>query len=337
VSLPKPGPAVLSRPADQPFSAFSPADFVLLVLCLATGIAAHPALLTRLTTTPTILGTRRSFGWVALIAGLIVLTIPAYALFTKSMVMSGLVGVPVPDLPAFGRTLEQLGLVSMPAMQFGTPEASAPVMFHRDTVALLLPVAAGLPRVFLGLAAAAAIAALSACGAAQLVAIGNSISDDLYHGALHKTASPSRRLVVARLSMLLFGLVVFAFCRDPNLDPLRLALEAFSLSAGTFFAVLVLSVWWRRLSAAGAVAGMAAGFAVTAIFLFGTPLFGIDRLTAGAIGLPVSFAAAIVVSLARRPDAAALEAVDELRVPAGETLQARALRLGAKAKPQRSG
>jgi cation/acetate symporter len=68
----------------------------------------------------------------------------------------------------------------------------------------------------------------------------------------------------------------------------------------------------------------------------GTPLFGIDALTAAAIGAPVSFATAIAVSiLSRAPDQYALEAVDELRVPAGETLQSRMQRLAARAKPFR--
>jgi cation/acetate symporter len=83
---------------------------------------------------------------------------------------------------------------------------------------------------------------------------------------------------------------------------------------------------------------MAAGFAVTALYLSsgGTPLFGIDPLTAGAIGVPAGFAAAFLASLLfGRPDEQALDAADELRIPAGETLQSRMLRMAARAKPLR--
>jgi cation/acetate symporter len=338
-SLPRTASQPVTRPVERSFSALRPIDFVLLVLCLATGVAVHPAFLPRLSTTPTILASRRSFGWVAVLSILVVLTIPAYAFFTKAMAVQGLIGVPAPNLPTWGKALQQLGLVTLPLNQFDTLNAAGRVTFQRDTVALLLPIAGGLPRVFLGLAAASALAALSACAAGHLVAIANTVSDDLYFGNVNTSAPPSRRFLIARLTMLLCGAIVFILAQRRELDPLRWAIAAFSISSGTFFAVLVLSVWWRRLTSAGAVAGMVAGFAVTTLYLNmeGTPFFGIDVLTAAAIGLPASFAAAIMVSLSSgSPSEYALEAVDELRVPAGETLQGRMLRLAARGKPVRA-
>src|SRR5208337_2258257 len=201
ISLPGPAPASVSRPSERAFSAFRPIDFVLLVFCLAAGVAAHPAFLPRLSTTPTILSSRRSFGWVAVIAAFIVLTIPAYAFFTKAMAVESLVGVPIPNLPAWSRTLQQLGLVTLPANRFDTMNASQAVTFQRDSLALILPIAGGLPRVFFGLAAAAALAALAACASGQLVATANMISDDVYHGNFNTSASPGRRLSVARFAM----------------------------------------------------------------------------------------------------------------------------------------
>ena len=143
---------------------------------------------------------------------------------------------------------------------------------------------------------------------------------------MSRAASPGRRLLIARFSMLATCVVVFALSQSRNIDPLRWVIGAFSLSAGTFFAVLVLSVWWRRLTPIGAIAGMATGFAVSAACLnAGGPLFmGIDPLTAGAAGVPASLAAAFIASLILgSPSEQAYEAADELRIPAGETLQAR--------------
>jgi cation/acetate symporter len=49
-----------------------------------------------------------------------------------------------------------------------------------------------------------------------------------------------------------------------------------------------------------------------------------------------AFGAAVAVSLfTGEPSEQALEAVDELRIPAGETVQARMLRLAARTKPAR--
>ena len=337
-SLPRPAPAAILRPTERAFSAFSATDFLLLVFCLALGVAANPAFVPRLSTTPTILSSRRSFGWVAVIGAFLVLTIPAYAFFTKAMAVEALVGVPMPSLPAWSRILQHLGLVSLPGNQFDPMNAAHAVTFQRDSLALILPIAGGLPRVFFGLVAASALAAIAASASAQLVTIANTVSDDLYFGLLSKTASPGRRLLIARFAMLVFCVFVFVASQSRNIDSLRWVIASFSLSAGTFFAVLVLSVWWRRLTAAGAVAGMVSGFAVTALYLNagGARFMGIDPLTAAAAGVPVSFAAAILASLiSGAPNEQALEAADELRIPAGETLQSRMLRLATRAKAQR--
>ena len=112
--LPKPGAQPVIRPVERAFSAFRPMDFLLLVFCLATGVAAHPAFLPRLSMTPTIPASRRSMGWVTVVAGFLVLTIPAYAFFTKAMAVEALVGVPASDLPAWARALQQLGLINLP-------------------------------------------------------------------------------------------------------------------------------------------------------------------------------------------------------------------------------
>ena len=189
-SLPRPAPAAILRPSERAFSAFSEKDFLLLVICLAAGVAANPAFIPRLSTTPTILSTRRSLGWVAVIGALVVLTIPAYAFFTKAMAVEALVGVPMPSLPAWSRILQHLGLVTLPGNQFDPMNAAHSVTFQRDSLALILPIAGGLPRVFFGLAAASALAAIAASASAQLVALANSVSDDLYAGFLNK---PRRR------------------------------------------------------------------------------------------------------------------------------------------------
>jgi len=333
--LPTQAAQPVTRPAERMFSAIAPFDFVLLIFCLAAGVAAHPSFLPRISTTPTILASRRMFGWTTMIAAFVVLTIPAYAFFTKAMAVEALVGVPVSDLPSWARALQQIGFISLPGNQFDQLGGAQRVTFQPDSLALILPMAGHLPRVFFGLAAAALLAAISACAAGHLVALANTVSDDIYHGTLNKSASPARRLLMARLSMIAFGVFVFLLAQG-HVDPLRWAIVSLSLAAGTFFAVLVLSVWWRRLTAKGAFAGMVAGFTVTALYLStsGAALFGIDPLNAAAIGVPVSFAAATLVSLfLGAPDAQALDAVEDLRVPAGETLQSRMVRLASRTKP----
>lgn len=336
-SLPGIATLPLSRPSEHAFAAFTPMQFLLLVLCIAAGVAAHPAFLARLSTTPTIAAVRKSFRWTMLLAALVVITIPAYAVFAKVLVVEDLFGITASQMPGWARSLQQLGFMAISNNPFDPLSGAARLGFQRDDIAFVLPVAAQLPHVLLGLTAASAIAAIAASAGAQLLAIGNTVSDDLYHGRLHQSASPSRRLMISRFTMLAAGVLTVLFLTGAVVDPLRMVLWALSISGGTFFAVLVLSIWWSRLSATGAAAGLLAGFAVTAGYIMNagnTPLlFGVDSLTASAIGIPISFAAAIVVSImVPNRDGLPLERVEDLRVPAGETLLVRALRVGARGK-----
>jgi cation/acetate symporter len=145
--------------------------------------------------------------------------------------------------------------------------------------------------------------------------------------------------MTARLTLIATGLLVIgSLTGSAAIDPLRLILWAFSISGATFFAVLVLSIWWHRLSKAGAAAGMIAGFFVSAGYIAasgegGPPLPGVDSLTASAVGIPASFAAAVLVSiLLPSRDPVSLERLEELRIPAGETLHVRAQRVGLRGK-----
>jgi Na+(H+)/acetate symporter ActP len=65
----------------------------------------------------------------------------------------------------------------------------------------------------------------------------------------------------------------------------------------------------------------------------GYPWFGVDGLTAGVLGVPVSVLAAITGSLlSPRPSPPTLELVEEMHVPGGETIHARLSRLAARGK-----
>ena len=113
-------------------------------------------------------------------------------------------------------------------------------------------------------------------------------------------------------------------------DPLDVALAALALTAATGFPVLVLSILWRKVSRLGAIAGMLTGFGITALLLFGHVMGMIDLppVLAAAIGGPANFAVMALLSeasplVSRR----ALEMVRDLRLPGGEAIYDREMRL----------
>lgn len=336
--LPGPDPAPLTRPFTELFGAMSAGDYLSLVLCITLGGAVLPSQIARLSTTPTVSAVRKSFGWAALLIGFMAVTIPAYAAFTKYQVLSQLLGLPLAQVPEWGRLLEQLGVITISGNQLDPALGAAQVMFRRDSVALILPVINSFPFVLIGVVGAAAIAAVLAAAGGHMVAMASVFSNDIYYPLLNRSASPSRRLLVARASMAGFGVVAVWFAAQPGLDPLRTMIWALSLCAGSFFAVLALSIWWRGLTAFGAAAGMLSGFAATGAYILltstgGYPWFGVDSLAAGLLGVPVSAIAAFTGSmLSPRPDQQTLDLIDEMRMPSGETIHARLLRLAARGK-----
>ena len=65
----------------------------------------------------------------------------------------------------------------------------------------------------------------------------------------------------------------------------------------------------------------------------GTAWLGVDGLTAGLLGVPLSALVSVVISMVTpKPDAATLAVIDEMRVPSGETVHARLTRLAVRGK-----
>ena len=108
---------------------------------------------------------------------------------------------------------------------------------------------------------------------------------------------------------------------------------AFDFAMSGLFFPLVLGIWWKRATRAGAVAGMIAGLGsgtayliyVGPKFMAQTPWLGIDHLRFGIIGASVCLVVMVVVSLmTEEPDSATQKMVDEVRVPSGKTILGKA-------------
>ena len=335
------GPQLLQKPFLQAFGAFGPLEFLLLGLCVMAGTAMLPSHFARLSSTPTIMAARGSIGWAVLIVALAALSLPAYAAFTHFYLVRDAIGMPFADMPGWTRLAADLGLISINTDTLDPAFGMANALVNRDLAALLLPTAAALPQVFSGVVVAGILAAVLAATAGHLVALGNSISNDLFHPFSSRPATSAHRLIVARLGIIVAAITAAMLARSLSVDPLAWMLWALSLVAASFFAVTALSIWWRRTSAAGVYAGLLAGYGTTALYIIGAgaegaSLLGIDALCAGIIGVPASLVAAVAVTiLTPRPDSFTADIAEEIRVSGGETLHARLLRLSGRGKAPR--
>jgi cation/acetate symporter len=335
-ALPNPGFQPLLQPFAKLFGSLSIVDFILLCVCVMIGGAVMPIQIARLSTTPTVPTVRKSLGWSVLITGIVVMTLPCFAVFVKYFVAQDLSGQPLTEVPAWGQAAKALGLINITGESLNPAGGESETTLRRDAIVLLLPLAAKLPYAMFGVVASAAIAAALAAMGAQMIAIANAMSNDVYYNVLNRTASPSRRLFIARLFIILCACGAVYMATQLTYDPLRMALWAFSLCGATFFPAMLLSVWWTRTNATSVSFGMATGFGVTALCILAGEsggVLGVDSLTAAAIGAPMS---ALVISvmniMAPSPNEETKEFVEEMRLSTGETLHARFLRLAAKGR-----
>jgi cation/acetate symporter len=327
-ALPGDGIGHIVKRFTAPFGAIGPIAFVVAMLTVMAGIASSPWLIPRVTMTPGVYETRKSLGWATVYLGLIMLTAAAVSVFMRDFLMDMIRAGPSGTLAPWMQQLVQLGFVSVDTA--AAPLTYSSFGFLRDGVLLSLPVAAGLPSVFVYFAAAGIVAAALVGAGATASALGNVIAEDVVNGLSWEPLPRAGRVHTGRLAIgggaVLGGVIALI---APT-DPLRLLLWSLALSGSTFFPVLVLSIWWKRMNGFGAIAGMSCGFAVAVLTILAgeANILGLDGALAGILGLPAGALGALLASIATPgPSRGVLELVREIRIPGGEVIYDREMRL----------
>ncbi len=324
-----PGPElqpILKRFAD-PFGAVGAGAFVLGTLSMIAGVASAPWLLPRLAAAPGVYEARKTLGWATFVFGIAMLTAASIAVFMRDYLMD-LIATPGPAVvPPWLADLAKRGFASI--TETGTQFTTQSVSFARDSVILSLPVAAGLPPMLLDLTLAAIVAGGLVTASATTTALGHILSEDVLFGGTWDPPHGSSRLHAGRVGIAvaaISGILAAAFLTT---DPLRVVLSAFAIGGSALFSVLVLSIWWKRMNAYGALAGVLTGFATAVLVVIGGQAEGaaVPSALAALIGIPASMAAVFAVSFATpAPSRHVLEMLRDIRVPGGEILYDRELR-----------
>jgi cation/acetate symporter len=305
-------------------------ELAAVALCLAAGAAAMPHVLMHSFAAASVNGARRTAAWTLGFVVLVFLFVPAVAAFAKLAVLGQVVGAGHRGLPDWMRDLQDAGLAGLADIDRNGRVGIGEITLHPDAVLLAVPDMYGAPHVLTALLLAGLLAATLSTAGGVLLAVGNTLGHDVYYRMLDPVASTAKRLVVARLTLLLTaaagGWLSLAF---PS-DVLTLAGTAFSIAAAGSFPALVLAIWWKRTTAAAATLAMLAGLAATAGYVAAIawfdqpPLPGIPLLAAGAVGVPLAFVVGIAVSLlSPRPGDPVLAFINDIRAPAGSSLMER--------------
>ena len=171
---------------------------------------------------------------------------------------------------------------------------------------------------FLGFIAAVAFATILAVVAGLTLSGAAALSHDLWVSVVRKGRADVReQLLVARIATLTLGVVAVALgITFKGQNVAYMVSLAFAIAASANFPALVLSIFWRGYTTAGAVTSMVAGTLVTLGLIYLSPTIQVEILgrehawfplrNPALVTIPLSFLAGIVVSLLW-PEARAVE------------------------------
>ncbi|MCB1377886.1 MAG: cation acetate symporter [Alphaproteobacteria bacterium] len=326
------GVSVLTKPQNAPSGAGW--GMISLAICMMAGTASLPHILMRYFTTPSVRSARRSVGWSLVFILLLYLSAPTLATLTKLNLLdpslpTAIIGKPFADVANLEwiKHWASVGMVAVADQNSDGILQLNEFFMKPDIVVLATPEIAGLPYVISGLVAAGGLAAAMSTADGLLLAIANALSHDLYYKIIDPSASTKKRLVVARVLLIFIGAGAAIVAAMKLTGILGAVAWAFDFACSGLFFPLVLGVWWKRANAAGAIAGMLAGFIGGSWYLYMVynklmdPWFGIDDIRFGIIGMPLSLIAMVIVSLLTpAPSKEVQDMVDEVRVPSGGTV-----------------
>ena len=146
-----------------------------------------------------------------------------------------------------------------------------------------------------GILLAAILAAIMSTVDSQLLVCSSSLAEDLYPLVVKKQLSPDQRLQVGRVAVVILALMATLLAMEPDSKVLDVVSYAWAGLGASLGPAILISLYWRKMTARGALAGVFVGGATVIIW----PQFegGIFELYSLVPGFGVSALAVVVGSL----------------------------------------
>lgn len=165
-----------------------------------------------------------------------------------------------------------------------------------------------------GLLMSAILAAVMSTLSCQLLVCSSTLTEDFYHTFIRPKASQRELVWFGRSMVLLISLLSIWLASDPESLVFSLVSYAWAGFGAAFGPVILLSLWWRRMTRNGALAGMVVG-AATVLIWNHFAWFGLYEILPGFVFASIAI---VIVSLLDKTPSEAIEArhdavVDEVR------------------------
>lgn len=169
-----------------------------------------------------------------------------------------------------------------------------------------------------GFLLAAILAAIMSTISSQLLVTSSSLTEDFYKAFVKRNASQKELVLVGRIAVLVVAMVAIALAYDRNSTILSLVSNAWAGFGAAFGPLIVLSLYWKRMTFAGALSGIISG-AATVLFWIYAPVLDNGQSLSSLVyeivpGVIVSTLCILVVSkLSKAPAEDVTALFDDMR------------------------
>jgi cation/acetate symporter len=338
-------------------------DIFCITAALMVGTAGLPHVIVRFFTVPRVKDARLSAGYALVFIAILYTTAPAVASFVRVNVIESVNETSYQEIPQWFRNWEDSGLIAWKdknqdgriqyragaALSGGKPQYTTTRGLHgqrllnntgsandnelymdRDIMVLANPEIAQLPGWVIALVAAGGLAAALSTAAGLLLVISTAIAHDLMKKVFRPGITDREELRYARIAAAVAVAIAGLFGIYPPAFVAQVVAFAFGLAAASFFPVIFMGIFYKRMNREGAIVGMISGllftFAYIVYFKFISPetsnaehwLLGISPEGIGTIGMLINFASALCVChLTPAPPESINALVENIRIPQG--------------------
>ena len=116
-----------------------------------------------------------------------------------------------------------------------------------------------LPAILAGFVMAGILAATISSSDSYLLIAASAVAKNVYQGVAHKKATDKQVMLVTRITLLVIALVAILIALDENSVIFTIVSFAWAGFGATFGPLMLFSLFWRRTTRVGAIAGMVSG------------------------------------------------------------------------------
>lgn len=164
-----------------------------------------------------------------------------------------------------------------------------------------------LPSLIVGVILAAILAAIMSTADSQLLVTSSAVTSDIFK-LIKKDASEKTMMWISRITVVVVAVIAYFIALDENSTVMGLVSYAWAGLGAAFGPVMILSLFWKRMTMPGAVAGIVIGGAAVVIWE-NVPVLANTGVYSLLPAFVLAMLAVIIVSLMTKVDG---EKVDEL-------------------------